>query len=364
MPRSRALPTVAVVAMLVLAGCGGLGGGDASPADTRADGTVLDAVPNEAAYVVVADPVGLATDPTTETVANTLLEELGQSPEYATERDRVFDEIDANISEAFADLGVEADLTVSGVGPLATFGSQPAGATGLQAGSEYSGVVLRANLTAAEVSSLFEAASAELPAETRDRVSRTTYNGVTLYTANGTSLPDAAADQQLVQTGSVAFAVLDGEAGLHAAGTPDAVRDAIDTYRGDDPGLAPEVRPPLDDRTYLSLGLGADAIASATSMQSASVPGNATSMTASLQTGDQEVVVTYGVSFEQADTAEAAATALRENLTGSDAYDASVSVDGRTVDAEVSASATETAELLQQYAMLLAGSLDVDASRS
>ena len=343
----QALPALGVVAMLLLAGCGSLGGGTQSPAAAETDRTVVDAVPAKAEIVVVADPVGLATDPTTETVANELLSDFGQPANYSEIQETAFQQANRNLSATFSELGI---------GRLATFSTQPAGlASPSQAGAEYGGVIVQADLTAAEVASLYEQGTAELPERAQDSVMETTYNGVPFYRFNGSSYPNAVAGQQLPQTQSTAFAVLDSEAGLHAAGTPQAVRDAVDTYLGEAPGVAEDIRPQVTDRTYLSAGVNATATDIESLSQDGSLPGNATSVTGALRTGEETVSVEFAVTFDTATAAQTAADQARQNLSADAPYDTSVSVDGQTAQTTLTATATETADGIQQLIQQFAG---------
>lgn len=356
MALKQALPALGVVAMLLLAGCGSLGGGTQSPAAAETDRTVVDAVPAKAEIVVVADPVGLATDPTTETVANELLSDFGQPANYSEIQETAFQQANRNLSATFSELGADANLTVSGIGRLATFSTQPAGlASPSQAGAEYGGVIVQADLTAAEVASLYEQGTAELPERAQDSVMETTYNGVPFYRFNGSSYPNAVAGQQLPQTQSTAFAVLDSEAGLHAAGTPQAVRDAVDTYLGEAPGVAEDIRPQVTDRTYLSAGVNATATDIESLSQDGSLPGNATSVTGALRTGEETVSVEFAVTFDTATAAQTAADQARQNLSADAPYDTSVSVDGQTAQTTLTATATETADGIQQLIQQFAG---------
>lgn len=354
----QALPALAVAAMLLLAGCGSLGsGGTQSPSATdETDRTVLGAVPADATIVIVADPVGLATDPTTETVANDLLSDFGQSANYSEIREATFRQANRNLSDTFSELGTDANLTVSGIGRLAIFSKQPASSISpSQAGAAYSGVIIQANLTAAEVTSLYEQATAQLPERAQDSLTKTTYNGVPFYRINGSSYPDTVAGQQLPQRQSTAFAVLDSDAGLHAAGTPQAVRDAIDTYLGEAPGVDEDIRPQLTDRTYLSVGINTTSMDVASVSQDGSLPGNATSITGALQTSEDTVSVEFAVTFDTATAAQAAADQARQNISSDTPYETNVSVDGQTAQATVTATATETADSIEQFIQQLAG---------
>jgi hypothetical protein len=261
-----------------------------------------------------------------------------------------FRQANKNLSDTFSEIGADANLTVSGIGRLATFGKQPSGFAGpSRTAARYSGVIIQANLTAAEVASLYEQGSDRLPERAQDGLEKTTYKGVPFYLINGSSYPNTIAGQQVTQTESTAFAVLDSDAGLHAVGTPQAVRDAVDTYVGDAPGIDEDIRPQIADRTYLSFGINVTATDIGSLDRQESLPGNATSITGALQTGENTVTVDFAVTFSTQRAAQAAADQARQNISADSPYETSVAAEGQTAQVELTATATETADAIQQF---------------
>lgn len=216
-----------------------------------------DAVPERANTVLLADPIGLLQDSTTRDVGNhviqeTMNEDSREFDNYDEALNNSFQEFNDNLETALDGENVSVDVDVNDLGRVIAFaevddniteqGLSTSGVDTEQATEEfdqYGAVIIELDISKEDIGKLFREASDEIEEEEGVEYTSTQYEGFTVYTVEEDNV-------------SASFSVIDE--GIHVAGTTEAVRDAIDTYRGDSNRVDESILPNIDDNTYVSVG--------------------------------------------------------------------------------------------------------------
>jgi hypothetical protein len=202
----RVALTVLTVLVVLLAGCSGLTGGSG---DTGAGTASVDSVPEGVDGVMYFDS-GVATDQTTESLANGLIEMAmeEQNPNYdgPTSYDEVLERAEQ-----------ESNLSTDGFQSMTVFFKYGSGGSP----EEYTGAIMQTDWTIEQL--------AEASDESLDDLETTEYQGVTVYIEE-----DEFADQTtwLADLGD----------GTFVAGTDAVVKDVLDTRNGEMNAWSGELR--------------------------------------------------------------------------------------------------------------------------
>ena len=200
--------------MLVFgAGCSGLLGDDGG-----GDSAAIDSVPENVDGIIHFDS-GIIQDDATVTFMNGLLEMSGEDQTYQ----EILDEIES-----------ESDLSMEDFNSATTFMRLED-----YEQEEYAGTIVDTEWTWEQ---LQEAGDEEVEDPEEDE-----YNGVTVYKSTD-------------ETGQETWAADFGD-GVFAFGTPDAVRDTIDTREGDANSFGGGMGPGMDDSGFSSVSTSAPSLA-------------------------------------------------------------------------------------------------------
>ncbi|MFC7074050.1 hypothetical protein ACFQJ7_02145 [Halovenus rubra] len=212
---SRQRVAVLLLAVVVLtAGCSGFVGGDSDAAD---DSAPLDSIPEQATSVSHMQTAVL-----TDSVTESLVDELSTAETTVDDEFEDPQSWDAMLSEVENETGV----AVEDVHSMTMF----AGAQSGEMADDYSGVIVKSDLSWDEIRSAAEEAEAvsEDEADFED-LQEESYNGVTVYSSE---TDDVETTSWIADFGDGTFAV----------GTQNVVKDVIDTRQGDAPGINDELR--------------------------------------------------------------------------------------------------------------------------
>lgn len=226
---------------------------------------VFDAVPKRSNSVGMLHPVGLADDPVTEDVANSVLKkEVDRTNQsYSTLVNQYFSSVDKSIEETLNEENINATLEVRDLGKVVVFSDvnssriedltgnsqfeslnqETSTRTNEDLATEefseiYSGVVFELDADKSEVESIYQGIQEEVDEQDTEEVTleQSSYKDRTIYTASNENI-------------SVSFATIDSDNGYHSIGRTEVVKDTIDTYIGDMESVDTEV----GENTYLSV---------------------------------------------------------------------------------------------------------------
>lgn len=367
---------IALLMMVTLAGCVGPLDNPLNNNNTEVDGeNAVDAIPQNANSVAIADPVGLLQDPTTREIGNHVLQEVpeeGQETEfdnYDQFLNDSFQQVNDALAESFDEEEIDVELQIEDFGRVVTFAEVDENITqqgltttpGLEdtdqeVFDQYGGVIIELELGEEDLDEIFNTASEEIEQEEGVEYTKEQYQGFPIYTVDDGNV-------------SASLSVIDD--GLHVLGTTEAVEDSIDTYRGDAEGVDESLVPDAGENTYISVAandLGVDLEGTSQNTEALEEDPTLESYSLSYSTdGSETMTISTAVSFESTDTAstieEEATTPLEEfrtqleqanqtseqqelleSLIGEEAV--SVERDGQTITTDVSTTTDDIEQLI------------------
>lgn len=376
---------IALLMMVTLAGCVGPLENPSEILNNNngeVDGeNAVDAIPQNANTVAIADPIGLLEDPTTREIGNHVLQEVpdeGQETEfdnYDQFLNDSFQQFNDALVESFEEEEIDVELQIEDFGRVVTFAEVDENVTeqgltttpGLEdtdqeVFDQYGGVIIELEIGEEDIDEVFNTASEEIEQEEDVEYTKGQYQGFPIYTVDDGNA-------------SVSFSVIDE--GLHVLGTTEAVEDSIDTYRGEASGVSESLVPDEGDNTYISVAaedLGVDLEDTSQNVEDLEEDPTLQSYSLSYSTdGSETMTISTEVTFESAEAAstiEEQSTApleefrtqleqanqtseqqeLLESLIGEEAV--SVQRNGQTITTDIS---TTTDDMEQLIDLLVGG---------